>query len=212
MPTKEERRMYTRPKRANGSATCVTCFAICCGLTMVVMAEALGDKCKMRAIDSSTFDHEGERGNLPKWFRYTGAVVLTSGLFACCMRGGCPMMPKRCSPCGCSCANVMTSVVGKLLLTIFIGMISLCTLIGCFWLCIAHVARTPHNSTEEGDENYCHPVLWNSGWFFLGTLFLAILVGTYVVCAKTVKVKHYDILIILEEGKKKEAIRVPRRK
>ncbi len=171
---------------ANAVGTCVSCCACVVGIWMLSVGKGLGSQCKMRAIDVSSWGDDTKLGNLPNWFVYTGSIILISGYIACCSVGPIPVGMREYSPVlGGTIAAVMSGLFGKLILFVLFGMVSLCNLIGCFWIYMASLARTPDNSSEEGDPNYCHPVVWNSAFFITNafwviTIAMAISIGATV--------------------------------
>ncbi len=216
-----KRAELARKDAGNVVGTFMSCCACCVGIWMISIGVGLGPQCKMRCIDPSSWGDESARGNLPKWFVYTGGVITTAGYFACCTVGPLPMGLRAYSPLiGGSIADVMSGLFGKLALFVLFGVISLCNLIGCFWLYMAALSRTPDNSAEEGDPNYCHPMLWNSAYiitngFWIMTIATAISIGAAIhkffrgddaVCeVKTIEGKG-------KGGKGGSSIRLPRRR
>ncbi len=143
---------------------------------MLTLAYSLGDQCKMRCIDPSTWGNDQEFGNLPKWFIYTGSNLMFASYIACCAVGPLADPCREYSPLiGGVVANVLQGLAGKLSLFVMFGIVSMCNLLGCFWIYMASLCRTDDNSTAEGDPNYCHPLLWNSAYFITNGFWIVML-------------------------------------
>ena len=132
------------------------------GVSMLIIGNSLGDECKMEAIDKSSYEDDDKLGNLPKWFIYTGALIVLTGLWAMMSIGLIPLFCRyKCHKCGGNIyAKLMDSFCTKLILIYVVLITVICNLIGTFWIYAAKLSRTPANSYYSGDVNYCHPVLW----------------------------------------------------
>ena len=106
---------------ANGLGTLAACLACTLGSIMLILAFSRGDRCKMRAIDSTAWNRSDIDGNLIKWFKYTGTLLLISGMWANCTIGACPATLRTCCPgVGGAIADILAGVCGKMvLLTIY---------------------------------------------------------------------------------------------
>ena len=62
---------------ANAIGTIAACLATILGTFMLILAFTRGSKCKMRVIDASSWANGDLDGNLVKWFKYTGILLIT---------------------------------------------------------------------------------------------------------------------------------------
>ena len=115
----------------------------------------------MYVIDSLAFNDSSIDGNLIKWYKYTGTLLLPFGLWTTLTLGACPGYVRHC--CGCigeTISSVLESIFGKMVLFALYLAIFLCNLLGYFWLHMAEMGRTVDNSEEPGSINYCSSEIW----------------------------------------------------
>ena len=136
---------------ANAIGTIAACIALFLGILMLILAATRGNRCKMYAINFSSWGNNDIDGNLVKWFKYTGTLLLISGIFANLTIGVGPAILKTCCPgVGGAIANICVGVCGKMVLFTMYLITLLCNLLGQFWLSMASRARKPDNSDLEG--------------------------------------------------------------
>ena len=66
---------------ANALGCFIACAALVLGSVMLIVGYTRADKCKMRAIDESSWNKRDVDGNLIKWFQYTGSLFLIAGFW-----------------------------------------------------------------------------------------------------------------------------------
>lgn len=82
---------YVSKLATNAENTCLAGFGLCVGGLMILLGALLGDQCKIQAIDSSTMNDPDAKGNLPKWFIYTGTIFVMGSSLACGVIGIIPL-------------------------------------------------------------------------------------------------------------------------
>jgi len=180
--TPEERWITVKESTNNAVGACVSATGIIIGAVMLGLGKTMGDKCKMRCIDISNYDDESAPGNIPKWFILTGTVFMIWGGIGCCTVGPFPECLREFSFVTMVFADLIGGLFGKILFMVGWVAVSICNLIGFFWYWMAATARYPENSREEGDPNYCDPIMWNTMWLIIhgfggATAFLCVTVG-----------------------------------
>ena len=149
------------------------------GATMLITNSQLGDKCKMEAIDKSSYYDDAEPGNLPKWFNYTGTLFVLTGVWTLIAFGLAPLLCRyKCRRCGGNLwANILESTCSYIILAFGIIISMIMNLIGSFWIYAAKLSRTAATSAEPGDVNYCHPVVWNMAIFITNFFWVLLILG-----------------------------------
>jgi hypothetical protein len=155
----------------NGLGCLAACLACTLGIIMLILGHTRGDKCKMRAIDVSSWADPKIDGNLIKWFKYTGALFLIAGCWANCTIGACP-------------CHILEGIFGKIVLFLMYLITLLCNLLGFFWLFMASKARNPENSSNKMDINYCAPEIWITANVVVNIFWIVSGFGVLVVCAQ----------------------------
>ena len=169
---------------ANAIGTIAACLSLILGILMLILAATRGHKCKMQAIDVSSWNNSDIDGNLIKWFKYTGTLLLLVGLLANFTIGACPATLRTCCPgIGGAISDLMVGVCGKMILFLMYLITLLCNLLGYFWLYMANLARTPNNSSE-GAVNYCAPEIWYTAYTVVNTFWVLSAIGALMVCAQ----------------------------
>ena len=184
-----QRMELLRPNRhgelANAIGSIAACLATVLGAIMLILGYTRGDRCKMRAIDATSWTNNDLDGNLIKWFKYTGTLLIISGILANFTIGACPATLRSCCRgVGAAISDLMAGVFGKMVLFIMYLIVLLCNLLGYFWLTLASRARTPDNSELEGAINYCAPEIWYTAHFVVNSFWAMTLFGTLVTCAQ----------------------------
>jgi len=152
---------------------------------MLIIGHTRADQCKMRAIDTSSWNKPEIDGNLIKWFKYTGVLFLVSGAWANCTIGACPATLRTCSPgVGGALADILAGICGKIVLLAIYLITLLCNLIGYFWIYLAKMARTPENSKIPGDMNYCAAEVWITAQIVVIIFWVISSCGALMVCAQ----------------------------
>ena len=185
MPKRNE--LIARDQRsdfANAIGTIAACIALFLGILMLILAATRGNRCKMYAINFSSWGNDDIDGNLVKWFKYTGTLLILSGIFANLTIGLGPAILKTCCPgVGGAIANICVGVCGKMVLFTMYLITLLCNLLGQFWLSVAGRARTPGNSDIEGQVNYCDPMIWYTAHVVVNTFWVISALGVLMICA-----------------------------
>ena len=131
------------------------------GIVMLIIGYTRGAKCKMYVIDSLTFNNPDIDGNLIKWYKYTGAIFITVGLWSTLTLGACPEYFRHCCWCiGEIITALLDSIFGKMVLLALYLVLFLCNLLGYFWLHMASLGRNVNNSEQQGSINYCSSEIW----------------------------------------------------
>ena len=158
---------------ANAIGTIAASLALLLGLLMIILGATRGDKCKMRAIDQSSWTADDKDGNLIKWFKYTGSLLLITGLLANTTIGACPAAMRTCCPgIGGAISDIMVGVCGKMILFLLYLVTLLCNILGQFWLSMASEART----SFEG-INYCAGDIWFMAHFVVNSFWVLSILG-----------------------------------
>jgi len=184
--TRAELISKTQKDAGNTIGSCISCLAILAGLVMVTLGKTMGEECKMRCIDVSSYNKPGKPGNIPKWFVYTGSIIAICGGLGCLTVGVVPYCLRDYSyNVGGLLADVLSGLGGRIVLMMTYILVALCNLIGYFWYFMAATSRYPENSAEPGDPNYCHPVMWNLLWaivhgFALVTIMVFVSIGANI--------------------------------
>ena len=135
-------------------------------ITMILVGHTLGGECKIKAIDSKTFLKDEIRGHLPNWLIFSGYVILATSIVASMTVGAFPLMLRQWSKVvGGAIADIITGFLGKFVLALFYFAMIVCNLLGCLWVYLASINRTPANSLGKHAPNYCQPVVWGLSQF-----------------------------------------------
>ena len=106
-------------------------------------------------------------------------------LQANCTIGAFPTVLRTCCPgVGGACADILAGLCGKLVLFVIYLITLLCNLLGFFWIYFAEMARTPQNSSQEGDPNYCAPEVWITANFIVNGFWVVSAIGLLMVFAQ----------------------------
>ena len=178
------------PPRINLNFFIIALTLTIIGVAMLVISNSLGDECKMTSIDKSSYYEPNQTGNLPKWFTITGAMLLFSGLWAVIATGFMPLFCRqKCLKCGGSLwARLMEGFCSYLILIYALLITIIMNLIGTFWIYAAKLARTAANSSYPGDENYCHPIMWNTAHIITYGFWVLLTMG---IIGGIARVHHY---------------------
>lgn len=168
---------------ANPIGSFAACVPILFGLVMLIVAYARGYKCKMQAIDQSSWNDPGKDGNLVKWFKYDAILLIIRGILTSAK--ACPDSLQTCCPrLGTCITNIMTGCCGLLVLYSINIVTFLCNCIGYFWLYLASQRRSDANSQVEGAINYCAPEIWYTAQVVVNTFWLLTALEVILTCGK----------------------------
>ena len=173
------RRMEDVPSKISPALITVSIVLSIIGGTMLITNNQLGDKCKMEAIDKSSYYNDAKPGNLPKWYDYTGTLFVFTGVWALMACGLAPLLCRyKCRRCGGNLwANILESTCSYIILAFGIIISMIMNLIGSFWIYAAKLSRTAATSAEPGDVNYCHLVVWNMAIFITNFFWVLLILG-----------------------------------
>ena len=102
MPGKKKKdKEDTKRLAEDGQGCCWALFGLILGGVMVALGNSFAPQCKMAGIDKSSFNDPEQMGNLPKWFVYTGSIVIAASSMACSIMGCVPLcLRSTCKRCG----------------------------------------------------------------------------------------------------------------
>lgn len=163
-------------------------------ITMIIVGYTLGGECKMKSIDSSSFNNEEILGHLPSWLIYAGYVVLTTSIVAFLTVGGFPLMLRQWSKVvGGAVADILTGFCGKFILALFYVVMICCNLLGCLWIYLASINRNPMNSLEKHSPDYCQPLVWGLSLFVTKSFWVLSFIVGIKLCSEFYKLFRNDL-------------------
>ena len=191
------------PSKINSNFVIITLSLTILGVAMLAISNSLGDQCKMTSIDKSSFYETHTTGNLPKWFSITGLLFVFTGIWAVMATGLLPLFcGQKCRKCGGHFWAILMESNCSYMILIYALLINIImNLIGTFWIYAAKLARTAANSHFPGDENYCHPLMWNTAHMVTYGFWVLLTMG---VIGGMARVHHYLRGHILFDKKGKE--------